>query len=179
MRRTALSLLCATVLVVALASCNVPSLTSDTTNVPLTPARQLAGTWSTAIAVPMNYHTDFCGPDQVVATSKWNVTWILTAVEGFTNVLDVEMHYTTSSTTRVPSNCGNGSNGYVPLPAPIFLRMTVSSSAFTAKDTNNGIFVSGSYTTNLMNGTWTHNDCLIYCFGENSPTGEFKMVKQK
>lgn len=169
----------AALLALALASCNfVDSLTPETSNAPLTPARQLEGTWRSAINIPMNYQTDFCGPKQVVGTSTWNVTWILTAVQGFTNVLDVEMRYTTTGMTRVNSACGSGSTGWLPLPSPIFLRMTVSSSAFTAVDNGNGISVSGSYTSNLMNGTWVHYDCVIYCFGEFSPSGEFKLVKQ-
>jgi hypothetical protein len=154
-------------------------LTPETTKEPLTLARALEGTWSSAVPLTMTYQTDYCGPKQAVATSKWNVTWTLTAVAGFSNVLDVEMHYTAAAQTRLASNCGNGSNGWFSIPPPIFLRMTVSSSAYTATDTGNGISVSGSYTTDLMNGTWNHYDCVIYCFGEYTAAQEFKLVRQR
>lgn len=169
-------------LLFAAMSCNLAeSLTPETTNVPLTLAREIEGTWSSKLPIPMSYQTDFCGAKQLVATATWNVTWILTPVAAFSNVLDVEMRFTQSGQTRVASNCGNGSNGWFTLPSPIFLRMTVSSSAFTAVDTNNEISVSGSYTSNAgfgnMNGTWIHYDCIAYCFGEFTAAQAFKLTR--
>lgn len=146
----------------------------------LTPARQLAGTWSTAIPVTFFYQTDFCSNrKETVAQARWNVTWTLTAVAGFENVLDVEMRFTRTSSTAVASSCGSGGNGWVPLVSPTFFRATVSSSAITASDTRTGLSAPGSYTTDLMMLTWNHYECLIYCSGEFTMPNELKLVRQR
>ena len=165
-------------MLVATMSCSVAD--SLGTTPALTMARQLEGTWQTAVPVTFYYQTNFCsGKKETVATSKWNVTWTLTAVSGFENVLDVEMRFSRASSTPVASSCGNGGNGWVPLVSPTFFRATVSSSAFTASDAQSGINVPGSYTTDLMSVTWNHWECLIYCSGEFTNASELKLVRQR
>lgn len=146
----------------------------------LTPARELEGTWTTALPVTFSYQTDFCaGGKQTVAQALWNVTWEVTAVEGFENVLDIEMRFSRGSSTPVSSGCGNSANGWVPLVSPTFLEATVSSSAITAYDQGSGISAAGSYTTDLMSVTWIHYECLIYCFGEYTASQALKLVRQR
>ena len=156
------------------------SLNPTTTNVPLTAARKLEGTWTTAAPVTFYYQTDFCsGRKETVATALWNVTWIIKAVSGFENVLDVEMRFSRGSSASVQSSCGNSGNGWVPLVSPTFFRATVSSTAIGASDTRQGLQIGGSYTTDLMRATWVHYECLIYCFGEYTQSEQLKLVRQK
>lgn len=165
-------------IMVTATSCSaVDSLTATPS---LTLARQLAGTWQTAVPVTFYYQTNFCtGKRETVAQAKWNVTWTVTAVSGYENVLDIEMRFTRASSAAVASSCGNNGNGWVPLVSPTFLRATVSSSAITASDTRSGINVPGSYTTDLMSVTWNHWECLIYCSGEFTSASDLKLVRQR
>ena len=173
--------LCISLLALPVSSCKIAdSLNPATTNVPLTAARKLEGTWSTNSPVTFYYQTDFCtNRRETVATSNWNVTWILKAVQGFENVLDVEMRFARSASTPVQSSCGNGGNGWVPLVSPTFFRATVSSTAIGASDTRQGIQVGGSYITGAMMATWVHYECLIYCFGEFTQTEKLQLFLQK
>ena len=47
-----------------------------------------------------------------------------------------------------------------------------------APGTRNGIQFSGNFTTDLMQLTWNHYECLIVCFGEYTDTLAFKMTRQ-
>ena len=139
----------------------------------------MEGTWKTSFPVSFYYQTDFCSnARQTVAVAPWNVTWTMTAVAGFTNVLDVTMTFNRAASTPVQSACGNGANGWVPLVSPTFFRMTGSSSSIGANDTRQGISVGGSYTAAFMNATWVHYECGIYCFGEFTQSEQLKLVKQ-
>jgi hypothetical protein len=123
------------------------------------------------------YQTDFCGSRADVARAQWNVTWTITSVSGFSNVVDVEMRFTRGSSSNVGS-CQP--NGWVPLVSPTFFRLCVSSSSVSrCNDQNypNG-YAFGSLTTDLMMLTWTHWDCLIYCSGEVTDTNALKMTKK-
>ena len=170
--------LLAVLLTVASAGCGLVDKISPT---PLTVARKLEGTWTTAVPVTLTYQTDFCsGARQNVATSKWNVTWTVTAQPGFENVLDIEMRFTRSGSTPITTSArGSGANGWVPLVSPTFLEATLSSSAITAYDKPSGISAFGSYTNDLMMLTWVHYECIIYCTGEVTAEQEFKLVRQR
>ncbi len=168
----------AAVITVAATGCGLAD--SLTPKPALSPARQLEGTWKTAIPVTFYYQTDFCsGRKETVAQSRWDVTWTVTAVPGYENVLDVEMRFTRTSSTAIASSCGNSGNGWVPLVSPTFLKATLSSSAITAYDTRSGISGPGSFTTDLMMLTWNHYECLIYCSGEFTLANELKLVRQR
>lgn len=136
-------------------------LNAASTNVPLTPSASLKGTWSTPLSVPFHYQSDFrTGNKETIGTSKWLMTWIITPVAGFTNVINVEVRYSSSPTTLIAGSA------YVPLVSPTFLQGTLSSSSMVLKDSTGTIVVSGNYTTDNMALTWVHYECLIYCFGE-------------
>jgi hypothetical protein len=135
----------------------------------LTPARSIVGTWKNTGAIPMTLQTDFClfqgisgGP---VANALWNVTWQITAVEGFTNVVDIEMRYA-SGTAAATGNCRP--NGWVPLVSPTFIRAALSGTRIgrSTQDKNQGLSIDGDFTTSQMMITWIHWECLVYCYGE-------------
>jgi hypothetical protein len=145
---------------------------------PLTPARDLVGTWRTPSPVAFTYQTDFCGVGQQVGRALWNVTWIITAVAGFTNVIDIEMRYTRGSMTPI-GNCQP--NGWVPFVSPTFLRGAVNGSRIgrSESSTNRTISFTGSVTTDTIEVTWIHWECLIYCFGEFTAEHALKLVRQR
>jgi hypothetical protein len=141
---------------------------------PLTPARQLAGTFATTGPVAFNLETDFCGSRATIGVRNSKVTWIITPVEGFSNVVDVEMRHQVISTSSL--SCG----GYVPLVSPTFFRLCISSSSFTpcsGQNLNVG-YATGSFTTDLIQATWLHYECLIYCFGERTQANAIKLSRQ-
>lgn len=144
----------------------------------LTPARNLKGTWKTTIPVTFNYQTDFCAGKETVAAADWTVTWVITPVSGNENEVDIQMTYSTANYRRVPSSCGNFSTGYVPLVSPQFMRATVSSTSLTINKPSDGLTYNGSFTTDLMEGTWVHWECIVYCTGEFTGTNQLKMMRQ-
>jgi hypothetical protein len=128
--------------------------------------------------VTFNYQSDFCRDvKQTTGTATWNVTWDVTAVEGFSNVVDIEMRLTRSGSTPTANSCG-GDSGWVPLVSPTFFRGTLSSSELGVSDTRKGLSVFGPYTTSSLTVTWVRYDCVIYCSGEFTATNALKLVKQ-
>lgn len=157
----------------ATAGCPSDSLSPSTSNVPLSPARKLAGTWKTLTAVTMNYQSDFCSDrKETVAYALWNVTWVIAAVAGSDNQVDVQMNFTRGTSAPYQSSCGNGANGWTPLVSPTFFRATVSSSAISVSDARQGIQVGGSYIESSMSVAWVRYDCVIYCSGEFTGAGK-------
>ncbi|MFA6165206.1 MAG: hypothetical protein WC700_01185 [Gemmatimonadaceae bacterium] len=144
----------------------------------LTPARNLKGTWKTSFPVTFNYQTDFCAGKETVAAADWNVTWVITPVTGNENEVDIQMTYSSANYRRVASSCGNFSTGYVPLVSPQFLRATLSSTSISINKPSDGLTYNGSFTTDLMEGTWVHWECIIYCTGEFTGTNQLKMMRQ-
>lgn len=145
----------------------------------LSSARDISGTWITAVAVPFIHQSDFCGRGfESVGRSLWNVTWTVTAVSGFSNVVDVEMRYSRGSTTA-SGGCG-GDSGWVPPISPSFFRLCISSSQITgcSGETYRNGQAFGPFTSNLMSLTWTRRDCIIYCSGEVTETNALKLTKR-
>jgi len=144
---------------------------------PLTPARSIAGTWTTSFAVPMNYQTDICtGSRQTVMKATWTVTWIITAEEGTSNGVDVEMHMSQSAGVPVSGVCSDGVYLYVPEPSPIFLQGTISSSHLQLYNENGAAF-DGNLITDNIAGTFGAWECQIYCSGEQSDAQKFVLTK--
>ncbi|MHB8839612.1 MAG: hypothetical protein ACYC7F_11780 [Gemmatimonadaceae bacterium] len=180
MRRSRSAPLVGVVLIASLAAaaCKVSDLTAETSNTPLTPARNLKGTWKTTFPVRMYYQTDFCrGTKETVGTADWNVTFVITTTAD-PNVVNVDMSATSSNFQRVNSSCGTGSTGYIPSVWPATLRGSISSTALVATKAAWGMTYDGSFTTDLMMGTWNHWECIIYCFGEYTETNQLKLMKQ-
>ena len=147
--------------------------------VPLSPARQLEGTWQNATPITFFYQTDFCGGGrETVSQALWNVRWTLTARDGFTNVLDIRMDFTRGGDAPFASNCRGGPHGWVPLISPTELTATLSSSSITASN-DDGISAFGAFTQDQMMLTWVHWECLIYCFGEFTETNTLTLFRQR
>ena len=159
--------------------CNIADKTLGTSAIPLTPARNLAGTWKTFAPVTFYYTSDFCSDSkETVAAADWTVTWIITAVSGDENKVNIQMNYAPSNYRRLTSTCGNLSNGWVPWVSPQFFTGTVSSSSLTINDLNNDMNYSGAFTSTSLDGTWVHWECIIYCTGEFTLTNQLKLIKQ-
>ena len=161
--------------VLLLGACQVADLTGSNT---LTPARNLKGTWKTSSPVTFYYQTDFCTGKETVGAADWSVTWVITPVTGNENEVDIQMTYSSANYRRVTSSCGNFSSGYVPLVSPQFLRATLSSTSITINKPSDGLTYNGSFTTDLMEGTWVHWECIVYCTGEFTGTNQLKMMRQ-
>lgn len=167
-------------LLLAVGGCNIDK-TLGTSAIPLTPARNLAGTWKTFAPVTFYYTSDFCSVNwtkETVAAADWTVTWIITTVPGNENKVNIQMNYARSDERRLTSSCGNRSTGWIPWVSPQFLTGTVSSSALTIHDTLNDMDYSGAFTPVSLDGTWVHWECIIYCTGEFTLTNQLKMIKQ-
>ena len=148
------------------------------TSAPLTPARSMAGTWTTPFAVPMNLQTNVCnGTRQNVGKQNWLVTWIITAEDGTSNGIDVEMHIQTGGATNV-APCQDGYSLHVPEPSPMFLHGTISGSTIQLYNDTGGAF-DGNLTADNIAGTFGAWDCQIYCSGEQSESMKFILTKNK
>ncbi len=157
-----------------LAACN----NSDSLSTALTPARNLKGTWKTTFPVKVYYQTDFCrGTKETVGQADWNVTFVISSTSD-PNVVNVDMSATSANYQRVNSSCGTGSTGYIPSVWPATLKGNISSTSLVATKTAWGMTYDGSFTTDLMMGTWNHWECLIYCFGEYTETNQMKLMRQ-
>lgn len=162
--------------VVLLGACEVAE--KATASNTLSPARNLAGTWKTTFPVTFYHQTDFCSGKETVGAADWSVTWVITPVSGNENQVDVAMTYSPANYRRITSSCGNFSSGYVPLVSPQNLRATLSSSSISINKPSDGLTFNGSFTTDLMEGTWVHWECIIYCTGEFTGTNQLKMMRQ-
>ncbi|MBI2407401.1 MAG: hypothetical protein HYV19_03760 [Gemmatimonadetes bacterium] len=145
---------------------------------PLTPARNLAGTWKNAIPITVYYQTDFCSNrKETIGQADWLVTFVITKTSD-PNTVNVSMSATSSNFVRTSSSCGNGSNGYVPNVWPTTLTGNVSSTSLVATQSTWGMTYDGSFTTDLMQGTWNHWECIVYCTGEYTETNAMKLIRQ-
>jgi len=170
--RTTLACLLIAALPVAAGSCSGILPTA-----PLSPARSIAGTWTTPFPVPMNLQTDICtGNRQNVARATWTVTWIITEQAGTSNGVDVEMHFSQSASTAVSGVCSDGYHLWVPEPSPIFMQGTISASHLQLYNSIGQAF-DGNLTTNNITGTFGAWDCQIYCSGEQSDALKFILTK--
>ena len=89
----------------------VSACSSILPDVPLSPARQLAGTWTSPMPIPINLQSSYCnGGRENVGKTTWNVTWIVTERDGTSNGIDVEMRFTNSGFVRVTSSCGSNTS---------------------------------------------------------------------
>lgn len=158
---------------------NTNTSTTTTTFVPPTVARQMSGRWATDSSVTFIYQTDFCGSRRDVARALWNVTWDVTAVSGYTNVVDVEMRFTRGSST-VLTSCNP--TGWVPAISPTEFRLCFNTDAGTFSRcegfTNKNGYAYGSFTSDTIRSTWTHWECIIYCSGERTEEGDLRLSKR-
>ena len=129
---------------------------------PLTPARNLEGTWKTTFAVKFYIKTDFdtFGELQDVGSENRIMTWIITATSD-ENVVDVEVYFTVSNRQLVTGS------GYTPDVSPMFLKGTISGKRLTLKTGGSQLSESRtvgefSFTTDIITGTWSDHWSMVY-----------------
>ena len=129
---------------------------------PLTPARNLEGTWKTAFPVKFYIKTDFdtFGELKDVGSENRTMTWIITATSD-ENVVDVEVYFTVSNRQLVTGS------GYTPDVSPMFLKGTISGTRLTLKTGGSQLSDSRtvgefSFTTDIITGTWNDHWSMVY-----------------
>lgn len=150
--------------------------------VPLTPARNLVGTWKTSIPIKFTYKTDYCDFVTIVdvGTANWDVTWVIKENPNDENKVYITMTFTTSNFQPIATNCGFD-NGYIPQVSPIHnLEATISSSSITVQKTSSGSTYSfnGSFTTDNITGTWDSFYEGLYYSGEYTLPNGLILVRQ-
>ena len=149
---------------------------------PLTPARQLSGTWTTPNPVTLYYSSDGCGGYSAYAKFTATIQWQISTL-GDSSVSITQTLLSYSATSSIGSNCG--------LPAPTLPGTTdyvgvISSSAFALDEqqmlynSNGGAIGLGNvrigilnFTTDNITGTVTEKDCPAYCSGWSSDSNGF------
>lgn len=153
---------------------------------PLTPARNLSGTWTTPNPVTLYYSSDGCGGysryAKFTATIKWEIS-----ILGDSSVSITQTLLSYRPATTIGSNCG--------LPAPTLPGITdyvgvISSSAFALDEqqllynSNGGAMGLGNvrigilnFTTDNITGTVTEKDCPAYCSGWGSDANAFILTR--
>ncbi|RPI17463.1 MAG: hypothetical protein EHM58_09100 [Ignavibacteriae bacterium] len=161
------------ILCIFINSCiNNPLVDELTTN--LSPVRNLVGTWKTTFPVKFYHQTDFCGDYIDEATAMWTVTWVITAGSNENNI-SIKMNFSYDDYQHLPTPCNDW--GWIPAVSPMFLNGVINGAFLSVYEgtTKIGDF---SYTTDNMQGTWYHKDCIIWCTGERTETNAFKLRRQ-
>lgn len=155
-------------------------------NTPLTPARQLEGTWTTPNPVTFYFDSDGCGSYGHYSKFTMKVSWQVTA-RGDSMVDITETLISSTVQTSVGSNCG------LPAPALAFplqfvgvitgskfaldeQQMLYSSSgaALGLGNVRIGIF---NFTSNNITGSVDERDCPAYCSGYSTDANTFILTK--
>jgi len=134
---------------------------------PISPARNLVGTWKTTFPVKFYIKTDFetFGELQDVGSENRTMTWIITATSD-ENVVNVEVHFTGSNLQLVTGS------GYVPDVSPMFYIGRISGARLTLeigdyesigpKPTQIGFVGEFTFTSWCITGTWHDHWELVY-----------------
>lgn len=146
-------------------------------NSSLTPARNITGIWKTTFATKFFICTDFCTSDiQVIGNEDWLVTWEISEISGRDDSVNVKMTYTRSNFQVTNSNCSGGT-GYIPEPSPMYLTAKISSALLKLYYGDDKIGDFG-FTTDLMQGTFDFQWCLIFCQRIYTETNQLKLIRQ-
>ena len=129
---------------------------------PLTPARNLEGTWKTTFPVKFYIKTDFgtFGELQDVGSENRTMTWIITGT-GNENVVNVEVRFAVSNRQL------DSGSGYTPDVSPNFYTGTISGTRLTLT-TGGSTFEEShsvgefSFTTDIITGTWSDQWSMVY-----------------
>jgi hypothetical protein len=124
---------------------------------PLTPARNLEGTWKTTFAVKFYIKTDFdtFGELKDVGSENRTVTWIITGTSD-ENEVNVEVRFTVSNRQLASDS------GYVPDVSPNFLTGTISGTRLTLTEGGSRTVGEFSFTTDIITGTWSDRWSMVY-----------------
>lgn len=145
---------------------------SPATNPPLTPARDLVGTWKTSFATKFYIKTDFqTGTLQDVGSEDRTMTWIVTSTSD-ENVVNIEVDFT-SSNQQLSSDAG-----YTPDVSPMFLTGTISGSRLTLQSSSDGTVGQFSFTTDIITGTWNDQWTMAYSQEVYTATNGLTLTRQ-
>jgi hypothetical protein len=160
-----------------ISGCNKEDEENDI-NSALTPARNISGTWKTSFAAKVFISTDYCTNDlQVVGNEDWMVNWVISEINGRDDSVNVVMTYNRSNFQVTNSECSGGT-GYIPEPSPMYLTAKISSALFKLYYGDEKIGDFG-FTTDLMQGTFDFQWCMIFCQRMHTETNQLKLIRQK
>jgi len=148
----------------------------DKNNTALTPARQLAGNWTTPNPVTFYYSSEGCGGYARYSSFPMKVNWQITAV-GDSSVSITWTLVSSGSQSTIGNNCG------LPCPSlafPLEFVGVISGSKFALDEHQSignvlvGIF---NFTTDNITGTMTEKDCPVYCSGYSTDANTFILTR--
>jgi hypothetical protein len=144
----------------------------EQTSPPLTPARNLEGTWKTVFPVTFYIKTDYetFGEMQDVGMENRTMTWIITGTND-ENTVSVEVRFAASNRQLVPDS------GYTPDVSPMFLTGTISGTRLTLK-TGDRTIGEVSFTTDIITGTWSDQWSMVYEQEVYTTTNSLIVTKQ-
>jgi hypothetical protein len=148
------------------------ALNPEPTQPPLTPARNLEGTWKTTFPVTFYIKTDFetFGELQDVGTENRTMTWVITATNT-ENTVNVEVYFTASNRQLVADS------GYTPDVSPMFLTGIVSGTRLTLK-TGDRTISECNFTTDIITGTWSDHWSMVYEQEVYTETNSLILIRQ-
>jgi len=140
---------------------------------PLTPARNLEGTWKTAFPVTFYIKTDFqtFGELQDVGSENRTMTWIITGTND-ENVIKVDVYFTVSNRKLVSGS------GYTPDVSPMFLTGVISGTRLTLKTSDNRTIGEFNFTTDIITGTWHDHWSMVYEQEVYTQTNSLTLTRQ-
>ena len=139
---------------------------------PLTPARNLEGTWKTTFPVKFYIKTDFetFGELEDVGSESRTMTWVITAASD-ENTVNVEASFTSSDRQLVAGS------GYTPDVSPMFLEGVISGTRLTLK-TGDRTICECNFTTDIITATWSDHWRLVYEQEVYTGTNSLVLIRQ-
>ena len=139
---------------------------------PLTPARNLEGTWKTTFPVKFYIKTDFetFGELEDVGSESRTMTWVITAASD-ENTVNVEASFTSSDRQLVAGS------GYTPDVSPMFLEGVISGTRLTLK-TGDRTICECNFTTDIITATWSDHWSMVYEQEVYTGTNSLVLIRQ-
>jgi hypothetical protein len=148
----------------------LPAL-NTTSNSNLSPARSLAGTWTTTAPTQFNIKTDFNTPSlEYVGYQTRNVTFVITTTSD-PNVVNVAMSFSINNTNLISES------GYTPDVSPNYYTGAINGTQLQMRSGSTVIGVF-SFTTSTMTGTWDDNWTMVWSQEVYTSTNAIKLYKQ-
>ncbi len=142
----------------------------------LTPARKIEGRWKTSSHVMFYIKTDFCTDNlSLVANQDRMVTMDIKETGDYT--VDITLTYAGSNFTVVNSAC-DSSTGYTPDVSPMYLHGDIASTQLTVMNSESKVLGIFTFTSDLMQGTWNDQWCMVYCQDVSTTTKGLKLTLQ-
>jgi hypothetical protein len=141
---------------------------------PLTPARNIAGTWTASTPAMVKFETDFCTSDlSLVASQGWTVALDIRAGAN-ENTVAVAMSFVASG-SEIVSGCPG--TGVVPEVSPMFLTGNVNGTRLELRSGTTPV-ASFNFTTDIMTGVLDYTWCSVYCQREYTEANAIVLRRQ-